>query len=161
MLLDYRDASRRKIGRLMVDTAQRPTRVRFDDGREVFLHWDNAVDDAGQLRRCVACGCPNLFRDRAFPQVTSFVVILAFAGAIISALGLATPPILVAMSVVFVLDVSIFLFSKRRLTCYRCRSTYRQLPIAPYHRNWDRAIAEKHPPPTPTPGTARPARASS
>src|SRR4051812_35668948 len=25
--------------------------------REAFLNWETALDDAGQLRRCVACGC--------------------------------------------------------------------------------------------------------
>ncbi len=149
MRIELRDAERRKIGRIEVDPVRRPTRVHVDGtGREVFLDWDTALDDARHLRRCIFCGCRDLFRTKAFPQVTGFVVVLAFAGAAIGALGLATtPPILIAMLLVFVADVAILLVSKQRLVCHRCRTSYHDLPIARYHRRWDRAVAERHAPP--------------
>ena len=149
MRIELRDAERRKIGRIDVDPLRRPTRVHVDGtAREVFLDWDTALDDAQHLRRCIFCGCHDLFRTKAFPQVTGFVVVLAFAGAAIGALGLATtPPILFAMVLVFVADVTILLVSKQRLVCHRCRTIYHDLPIARYHRRWDRAVAERHPPP--------------
>src|SRR5262245_52855423 len=118
------------------------------ESREVFLTWDTAMDDAGQLRRCVACGCPDLFREKAFPQVTGFVVLLAFIGAIVGALGLATDlPVLLTMAGVLLLDIAILFFSRRRLVCYQCRSSFHDLPIARYHRSWDRGIADRYPPP--------------
>jgi hypothetical protein len=114
--------------------------------REVFLNWETALDDAGQLRRCIACGCTDLFIEKAFPMVTGAVVALAFIGAAMGAVGLAeAPPVLIGMAVVLVLDVAILIFSRRRLVCYRCRSTYRDLPIASYHRPWDRSLADHHP----------------
>lgn len=117
-----------------------------DNPREVFLTWDTALDDAGQLRRCVACGCTDLFTEKAFPMVTAAVVVLAFIGAVLGAVGLAdAPPVLIGMAVVLVLDVAILILSRRRLVCYRCRSTYRDLPIAPYHRPWDRSVADRYP----------------
>ena len=116
--------------------------------KEVFLSWDTALDDAGQLRRCVACGCTDLFKEKAFPQVTAVIVVLAFIGAVIGALGLANTPVLWAMLVILVLDVAILLLSRRRLVCYRCRSTFHDLPIARYHRSWDRSLADRHPAPT-------------
>jgi hypothetical protein len=123
-------------------------------GREVFLTWDTALDDAGQLRRCVACGCPDLFREKAFPQVTGFVVLLAFIGAIVGALGLATDlPVLFAMAGVLLLDIAILFFSRRRLVCYQCRSSFHDLRIARYHRPWDRSVADRYPAP-PLPETA-------
>jgi hypothetical protein len=151
MRIELRDENRRPIGRVQVDASQRPTRVTTVGAssaapgeREVFLNWDTAVDDAGQLRRCVACGCTEMFRERAFPQVTAIVVVLAFTGAIIGALGLAAnTPVLIAMAIVLVLDVAILLFSRKRLVCYRCRSTYHELPIARYHRPWDRSRADR------------------
>ena len=164
MQINLRDTNRRRIGRIEVDPAQRPTRVRFagtnDSAREIFLDWDTALDDAGRLRRCVACGCQDLFRAKAFPQITSFVIVLAFAGAVIGALGLATtPPILAAMIAVLVVDVAILLFSKQRLVCHRCRSSYRGLSIARYHPPWDRAVADRHTPPVTSPGSlTRPPR---
>jgi hypothetical protein len=149
MRVQLRDTSRRRIGRVTVDPAQRPTRVKVPGtDREVFLKWDTALDDAGQLRRCIVCGCGDLFTEKAFPQVTSFVVVLAFAGAVVGALGYATtPPVLIAMAVVLVLDVAIFMFSRRRLVCHRCRTSYHHLPIARYHKSWDRPTADRYPAP--------------
>ncbi|MHC4414401.1 MAG: hypothetical protein ACYS0G_03860 [Planctomycetota bacterium] len=149
MRIELCDAERCKIGRIDVDPARRPTRVRVQGtDREVFLDWDTALDDACHLRRCVTCGCQDLFRTKAFPQITGFVVVLAFTGAVIGALGLATtPPILIAMVAVLVADVAIFFLAKQRLVCHRCRSSYHGLPIARYHRRWDRTVAERHAPP--------------
>ncbi len=146
MRIELRDDNRSPIGRIDVDPALRPTRVSVvDSDREVFLNWDIAVDDAGQLRRCVACDCTDLFKEKAFPQVTGFVVVLAFAGAVLGAVGYATtPPMLIAMGVVLIGDVAILLFSKRRLVCYRCRTSYHGLPIARYHRSWDRSRADRY-----------------
>jgi len=150
MRIELRDAERRKIGRIEVEPIRRPTRVRIQDtDREVFLDWETALDDAGRLRRCVACGCADLFRTKAFPQITGFVVLLAFAGAAIGALGRATPPILIAMVLVLVADVAILLVSRQRLVCHRCRTSFHNLSIARYHRGWDRAVAERHAPPVP------------
>ena len=144
MQIDLRDADRRRIGLIDVDSAQRPTRVRIG-GTDRFLDWDIALDDGGHLRRCVACGCSDLFRAKAFPQITGFVIVLAFAGAVIGTLGFATtPPIFAAMVVVLVADVAILMFSRQRLVCHRCRSSYHGLPIARYHRSWDRTVAERH-----------------
>ena len=108
MRVDLRDPSRRRIGRIQIDPSRRPTRVTLDEGQEVFLKWDTALDDAGQLRRCIVCDESELFHQKAFPQVTGFVVILAFAGATVGLLGFATtPPMLIAMAVVLVLDIAI------------------------------------------------------
>ncbi|MHC4106716.1 MAG: hypothetical protein ACYSTY_01385 [Planctomycetota bacterium] len=147
MQIDLRDRSRNRIGRIDLDPALRPTRVGLvESGGEVFLDWETAVDDAGHLRRCVACGCPEVFREKAFPPATGFVVALAFAGAVIGALGFATqPPVLMAMGVVLAFDIAILVFSRQRLVCYRCRTSYRGLPIARYHRRWDRATADRYP----------------
>lgn len=148
MRIELCDESRKRIGRIEVDPELRPTRASIvsseNGGKEVFLDWETALDDAGCLRRCIACGCDDLFRAKAFPQVTGVVVVLAFAGAVVGALGFATPPILGMMVLVLVADLAILLFSKQRLICHRCRSRYLGLPIARYHRRWDRSIADKH-----------------
>jgi hypothetical protein len=164
MRIELRGPSRKWIGRILVDPTQRPTRVQLEDGTEIFLRWDRALDDAGQLRRCVACDCPALFREKAFPQITGFVVVLAFAGAVVGALGYATtPPVLAAMALVLTLDVMIFFVSRKRLVCYRCRTSYHDLPIARYHAAWDRPTADRQrpapdaPAPAGTLGAAEPA----
>ena len=147
MRIEVRDERRRHLGWVEIDPAQRPTRASVArTGHEVFFNWEASQDDSGRLRRCVVCGCGDLFRERAFPQVTGLIVVLAFAGALVGTLDMATPPVLAAMLVVLVLDVGILLFSRLRLVCYRCRSSYHQLPIAGYHRPWDRATAERYAP---------------
>lgn len=166
MRIDLRDGDRKPLGRVDVDPAARPTRVAVatrgseaivgasvgdvheqphEATREVFLNWEGALDDAGHLRRCVACGGAAMFRTKSFPQVTLLVVVLAFAGAVVAALGYATDPkVLAALLVVLVVDVAILLFARPLLVCYRCRSTYSMLPMARYHRRWDRREAERH-----------------
>jgi hypothetical protein len=152
MRIDWRDEQRRKIGRVEVDAAERPTRAPIyepglhDPQREAFLQWEGALDDAGQLRKCLACGCSDLWKEKAFPQVTGFVIIMAFVGAIVGALGLATNlPVLLLLIAVLVLDVAILVFSTRRLVCYRCRTRYHEMRIARYHQTWDRSIADRYP----------------
>jgi len=151
MRIELRDSSRRRLGRIEVDPALRPTRVSVaaEEGRpsrEVFLDWETAVDDAGHLRRCVSCGSHAMFRMRSFPQVTIFIVVLAFAGSVVAALGYATDPrVLGALVGLLTIDVLILALSRRQLVCYRCRTTYTDLPIARYHRRWDRTEAERHP----------------
>jgi hypothetical protein len=156
MRIEVRDLQRLRLGRVSADLDRRPTRVRLEESdREVFLDWDSALDDARHLRRCLVCGCNDLFRAKAFPQVTGIVVVLAFIGAAVGALGMATPPLLFAMVAVLVADVAILLLARQRLVCHRCRSSYHDLTIARYHRGWDRAVAERHAP-APAPRRERP-----
>ncbi len=160
MRIELRDESREMIGRIEVDPSLRPTRVSIvGTGREVFLDWETALDDGGHLRRCVACGCQDLYKAKAFPQMTGLVIVLAFAGAIVGAFGLATPPVLFVMVGVLVTDVGILLFARKRLVCHRCRTSYHGLPIARYHLGWDRAVAERHAPAAEVP-SAPPAKPS-
>lgn len=152
MRIEWRDQRRRRIGRVDVDPAARPTRAPIIERgiptpeREAFLQWEGALDDAGQLRKCLACGCGDMFKEKAFPQVTGLVVVLAFVGAIVGLLGLATNlPVLLLLMGVLVLDVAILVFSTRRLVCYRCRTSYHDVAIARYHRSWDRSVADRFP----------------
>lgn len=139
ILLRESDGSRATLD---VDPTRRPPRVRtLEDTRDVFLEWDQALDDDGQLRRCLGCGGP-LYRRKALPQLTGFVVVLAFALALVGILGFADNiPLLIGMSCVLLLDIGILLFARTHLDCYRCRSSHRRLTIASYHRPWERAVA--------------------
>jgi len=167
MRIDARDEHGERIGRLEVDPAARPSRARTSDttDREVFLEWEAALDDGGHLRRCLVCGCRDLYVSRMFPQVTGFVVVMAFAAAAVGIFGSGgiarNPVVLTALIVVLVLDIASLIFRKYRLVCYRCRSTFSEIDLARFHRAWDRSIAEKHrreaeqaPPPLPAPSPA-------
>lgn len=125
------------LGEVAIESIQSPPRVTTDTGRDVFLDWERALDDNGRLRRCVSCGSEHLYRRRRFPQVTGFVVVLAIALGLVSALGLATGPlILAALIVLGIADIVILIVASQSLDCYQCRSSYRDLDIATYHRPW-------------------------
>jgi len=155
MRIAFRNLERRMIGRMEIDPDARPTRVRPPGAeRDVFLEWEGAVDDAGRLRKCVVCGCGDLFREKVFPQVTGLVVVLAFTGATVGVFGSVlsrqqtiTTPLLAVMVAVLLADVGILLFARSRLVCYRCRTSYHDVPIARYHRSWDRGVADRYAPP--------------
>jgi hypothetical protein len=149
MRIDLRDVDGRRLGRVEVDPARRPNLVRAtppDGGepREQFLNWDGAIDDAGRLRKCLCCGCGSLYRAKALPQVTPFVVVLAFAGAAVGLLGYAADPRgLAALVVLLVLDIATLVFARPRLVCYRCGTVYARHRIARYFRPWERSEAER------------------
>lgn len=147
MRVDARDEDGHRIGRFEVDPTARPNLVRVTDAngvaQERYLNWDGAIDDSGNLRHCLLCGCQSLYRSKALPQVTPFIVVLAFAGAFIGLLGFASNPfVLPALVVLLVVDVATLVVARSRLVCYRCRSLYSRLPIARYHRRWSRTQAE-------------------
>lgn len=156
--LELRDEHRRPLGRTRVDAQARPVRVRVRGAtgeHEVFLQWDGAVDDAGQLRTCVACGCPHLYRQRSLPSFTPFVLVLAAAGFVVGVMGYSNDPIvLAALIALLALDVGALVFARTLLVCYRCRSRYGRARVARYIGRWNAltaALPECQPPQTPAP----------
>lgn len=151
MRIDVRTPEGSRLGRVEIDAAARPVRVRPTQAdRDLFLEWDGALDDAGHLRACLVCGHPRLYRRRSLPQVTPFVVLLALALAAVALLGFATSPAFLALlAVVLVVDIGVLVVARTRLVCYRCGSVYDQVPIARYQRHWDPAIAERDAPAAP------------
>jgi hypothetical protein len=147
MRIELRDERHERLGRVEVDPSAHPTRVHAPEAdRDVILSWDSALDDAGRLRRCLVCGSTDMYRAKAFPQITGLVIVAAFAGAVIGALGLATPPMLMGMIIVLIIDIGILFFVRESLVCYQCRTAYRDLQIARYHDRWDRTVAERFQP---------------
>lgn len=145
MRIEPRHASGRRLAGVAVDERARPARVGLPEpGGDLFLRWDEAIDDAGALRRCVVCGSPELYARKNLPQVTPFVMLLAFSGTIVAALGYAANPVVFTLlAALLVVDVLTLLLARRQLVCYGCGAVYSRLRIARYHRAWDRAVAER------------------
>ena len=159
MEIALHDRGRRPIGRVRVDPAARPVRVRVtaEDGtvHDAFLEWERAVDDAGQLRACVACGCQRLYRRKTLPRMTPFVLVLAGAGVVAGVLGYSShPAVLAALVVLLALDVAVLFVARTQLVCYRCGTSYADLRVARYHRAWDARTAQE-PDARPEDGAAR------
>lgn len=141
-----RDRSRRTIGIVTVDPRARPAIVRAaaPDGsvRDAFLDWEQALDDAGRLRSCVACGCQRLYRRRTLPRFAPFALVLAAAGVVVGALGYSShPAVLLALVALVVLDVAVLVLARTELVCYRCGSCFRRTGIARQHQAWDARTA--------------------
>lgn len=133
------------LGAAVLDQNETPSKVVTDMDRVVYLDWERARDDEGNLRRCVSCGGDTLYRHRRFPQITGFIAVLALALGLGGILGLATGwPVFIAMLIVLAMDIAILLFSPETLECYRCRSSFRDVTIATYHARWDRHQAAKY-----------------
>jgi len=144
MRIEVRDDQGVRLGDLQVADGLSPPRGRTDQDIEVFPDWERARDDQGHLRRCVICGSDHLYRQRRLPRMTGFIVVLALAMAAAAILDLASGwPMLVAMVALLIFDVAVLVLSDEMLTCYRCRSGYRRLAIARYHRPWNRRTAAK------------------
>jgi hypothetical protein len=148
MRIDVRGQHGNRLGRVEIDEASRPLRVRPPlADRDVFLDWDGAIDDSGHLRSCIVCGHPRVYRARSLPQMTPFVVLLALGLATIALLGFATSPAFLALlAIVLVADIGVLVLARTRLVCYRCGSVYERLGIARYHQHWDSATAERDAP---------------
>lgn len=129
------------MGEAEIGISDRPARLRLGDPgreREHLLDWERAIDDGGHLRKCIVCGCDSLYRNRSTPRLTVIVVVLALSVVAVGLAGYGTPPVLVAALVlVAAVDLVFLLRADWQLTCYRCRSTFRGMPIARYHRGWD------------------------
>jgi hypothetical protein len=146
MWIELRDGYRRPVGEVEIDPAQQPSRARLaGEDREIFLNWDTALDDSGQLRRCLSCGCRDMFREKAYPPIVGVIVVLNYAGLLVGAFGGAENTLVwVGMIVLLVLGLLVLVYARTRLVCYACRTAYYGLPIARYHRSWDRSIADRH-----------------
>lgn len=146
MDIQIRDPSRQPVGVAQVDPTARPMLVRVvsPNGleQEIYLDWEHALDDAGQLRSCVVCGCQRLYRRRTLPRFAPFALVLAGAGVVAGVLGYSSDPIVLTALVALVfLDGAVLVLARVQLVCYRCGTAYGSAPIARYHRTWDARIA--------------------
>jgi hypothetical protein len=146
MRMRLRDLDGRDLGTASADPSSRPPRVTAEarDGRrrEVYLDWERALDDAGCLRKCVACGCGRLYRRRTPVWFSPFALVLASAGVVAAVMGHSSDPLVLGALIVLVLvDVAVLAFVPTRLVCYRCGTSYRGARVARMHRAWDPRVA--------------------
>ncbi|MAE63759.1 MAG: hypothetical protein CMJ18_05760 [Phycisphaeraceae bacterium] len=147
MRIEIKDFQHKRILSAEVDLDDPPSLVRPVDGgdREVYLHWDQAIDDERHLRRCPVCGCGELFVRKDFPQVTGLLIVVLAAVIALVLFGARQQVwAFTVLGMVALIDTAIFVFAGRCLVCYRCRSEYRDLPIRADHPGWELATGEKY-----------------
>ncbi len=147
MRIDVKDPNRQWLFTVDVDLSDPPGIVRppQKERPEIHLDWDQAIDDTRHLRRCPVCGCRELFARKDFHQMTGLLIV-AIAGFVAMAL-FGTRHIkwgLIVLGLVVLIDAIVYLFVRRLLVCYQCRSEFRKLQIRPDHPCWDLSIGEKY-----------------
>lgn len=147
MHIVLRNGRRETLFRVEVDLTSPPTIVHppSGGGTAVHLDWDRALDDEHHLRHCPVCGCRHLFARKQLPQLTGFALIVLAA---IIATGLyageQTVAAVLVLMVVVALDLGIFLFARRELVCYLCRSSFHDMPIRRGHPRWQRTLGQRY-----------------
>jgi len=136
MRIDVHNEDRLPIGWAEIDlNNDRPEEITlraFDGGQRTHrLHWDNALDESNHLRRCIACGCRELFVRKDFPQRLglALVIVAAVVSVFLFAIDYVVTSIAVLAAAV-VIDSIIYYFTPRCVVCYRCRTEYRDLEIS-------------------------------
>jgi hypothetical protein len=117
-------------------TCERPARATPSAGGELsctHCHWSRPVGKEERLeegpRRCLVCGCDDLWRQKDFPQNVGLAIVAL--GAILSSLfwwkhmPLTSLGILLAFALA---DMVLFMVMKDVLVCYRCKARYLDVP---------------------------------
>src|SRR5262249_39366434 len=93
-------------------------------------HWHRPLRtqdfEGGLPRRCLVCGCDDLWRQKDFPQRLGLAMVAL--GAVLSTIAWAyyEPAIALGILLAFALaDMVLFVVMKDVLVCYRCHARYR------------------------------------
>jgi len=104
----------------------------------VYLDWDRAVNDAGQLRRCPVCGSKHLFVRPDVPRLTVFVALLIITAMGMIAIGAREVwMVLLVLLVVAAADTMVRFLSGTSIVCRRCHSEYRGSPLPSAPVDWE------------------------
>jgi hypothetical protein len=112
-------------------------------------HWSRPyqADDlsAAGPRRCLVCGCDDLWRQKDFPQRLG--VAMVALGAVLSTIAVALymPATALGVLLAFALvDLLLFTFMKDVLVCYRCHARYRDAVLKDDHPRFNLETAERY-----------------
>ena len=99
------------------------------------LHLERLTDDGG-LVGCLACGHPELFRQKVFPRAVGF-------GVVVVAAVLAPFTYYASLAVAAGIDALLYWFAPDVVVCYVCESGHRHFSPTPRHPRFDREIDER------------------
>lgn len=111
--------------------------------------WSRAVDSRdvadGPPKRCLVCGCTDLWRQKDFPQRLGLAIVAA--GAAISTLFivLVMPATALGVLAFFALaDLVLFALMADVLVCYRCGARHRSVSPGTGHARFSLETAERY-----------------
>jgi len=112
-------------------------------------HWSRSyhADDLTEAgpRRCLVCGCDDLWRQKDFPQRLG--VAMVALGAVLSTIAFALYMPVTALGVLLgfaLVDLLLFTFMKDVLVCYRCHARYRDAVLDDDHPRFNLETAERY-----------------
>lgn len=118
-------------------TAQAPAAACPGCGGELSIR----APSGSSLDACCACGCPNLYVEKAFPQTLGCLAIAAGAAL---AIAFARPTYGLSFAGMIILDAALYRLVPSRTVCYACSAEHRDFPPNPRHRPHDLLIAGKY-----------------
>src|SRR5579863_1719229 len=112
-------------------------------------HWSRPchAEDLSQAgpRKCLVCGCDDLWRQKDFPQRLG--VAMVALGAVLSTIAFALYMPVTALGVLLgfaLVDLLLFTFMKDVLVCYRCHARYRDILFREDHPRFSLETAERY-----------------
>jgi hypothetical protein len=98
------------------------------------------------LDTCPHCGCKDIFIRKDFPQKLGMAIVVLAALAFLILAARPTTFYLGAWLLVaaVIVDAIFYLFVPKVMTCYRCRTDFRNIPINPVFGKFELATAEKY-----------------
>ncbi len=111
--------------------------------------WERGLSEealqAGTVRRCLVCGCEDLWRQKDFPQRWGLALVVA--GIVLSTIAWANwrPLWAIGILMAFALaDMLLYTFMPDVLVCYRCRARHRDAAEMEKHAGFDLETAERY-----------------
>jgi hypothetical protein len=108
-----------------------------------LLREGDVVD--GVPRRCLVCGCGDLWRQKDFPQRLGLAMVAL--GAVLSTIAWAyhLPATALGVLLAFALvDLLLFTFMKDVLVCYRCQARFRHTDLGEDYPRFNLETAERY-----------------
>jgi hypothetical protein len=96
-------------------------------------------------RRCLVCGCDDLWRQKEFPQRVGLAMVAL--GALLSTIAWAYHMPATALGVLLgfaLVDLVLFTVMKDVLVCYRCHARYRDVVFRDDHPRFNLETAERY-----------------
>ncbi|HET6202697.1 MAG TPA: hypothetical protein VFI25_07830 [Planctomycetota bacterium] len=114
-------------------------------GERVALRASSIAPDGG-VGSCVACGCPDLYRQKDFPRRLGLALVGLAALLVFLAVERRLPlwaiysPLLAAAA----LDAGLYLALPEIVVCYRCRAKHRGFAREPRPEPFDPAVHDRY-----------------
>lgn len=97
----------------------------------------DGLSSAGGLTHCLACGHPELYRQKDFPKSIGIAIV------VLAAIAAPFTPYYASLFAAAAIDALLYLALPERLVCYVCGARHTGFANEPRHPRFDREIDER------------------